>query len=181
MVYSSGRRSVCLLRHAYIQNANSTCTARSTLSRHPCGLAPNENANSTCTARSTLSRHFCQRENTHTTRTIPTMNTRMNPPNTLNTGQRCRHNGAYHHPRPGGWPLGLYTILPLLMLYGIYCNNGGPGETVYCAIVWAMAGRGGRGGGGRTQNGLAKYSIDSCTKNQQENNILYKADGRAEE
>jgi len=34
--------------------------------------------------------------------------------------------------------LGLYTILQLPILCGIYCNNGGSGETLYCAIARAM-------------------------------------------
>jgi len=33
---------------------------------------------------------------------------------------------------------GLYTILPMPILYDVYCNTGGSGETQYCALVWAM-------------------------------------------
>jgi len=39
--------------------------------------------------------------------------------------------------------LGLYTILPSPIVYGIYCNNVGSEGTLYFAIVWAMTGRGG--------------------------------------
>jgi len=38
--------------------------------------------------------------------------------------------------------LGLCTILPLPILYGMYCNKGWSGETLCCAIVWAMNGGG---------------------------------------
>jgi len=35
---------------------------------------------------------------------------------------------------------GLYKILLLPILCGIYYNNGGRGKTLYCAMVWAMPG-----------------------------------------
>jgi len=37
--------------------------------------------------------------------------------------------------------VGPYTILPSPIVYGIYCDDGGSGVTLYCAIVWAMTGR----------------------------------------
>jgi len=55
----------------------------------------------------------------------------------------------------------------------IYCNNGGRGETLYCAIV-ISAGGDGVGRGTYTKGGCAKNSIDSCTKTQTQNNILYR-------
>jgi len=43
---------------------------------------------------------------------------------------------AAWHLRRNGPELGLYTILPLPILYGMYCDKGWPGgATLYCAIV----------------------------------------------
>jgi len=55
------------------------------------------------------------------------------------------HREHCHHtaPQRKGREVGLYTILPSPILYGIYCNYGGSAVTLYCAIVWAMTGRGG--------------------------------------
>ena len=58
-------------------------------------------------------------------------------------------------------------------MWYIYCNNGGRGETLYCAIV-ISAGGDGVGRGTYTKGGCAKNSIDSCTKTQTQNNILYR-------
>ena len=59
--------------------------------------------------------------------------------------------------------VGLYTMLPLAIVYGIYCNKGGRGGggTIYCAIVWAMRGC---EGGAQTRELFANNSIDLCTK-----------------
>ena len=56
--------------------------------------------------------------------------------------------------------VGLYTILPFPISYGIYCNKGGSGDIIYCAIVWAM--RSGEGAA-QTKGVFAKYSTYSCT------------------
>ena len=37
-------------------------------------------------------------------------------------------------------PLGLYTILPSPILFGIYFHKGGRVEAIYCAIAWAIKG-----------------------------------------
>ena len=57
--------------------------------------------------------------------------------------------------------LGLYTILPLPILYGMCGNKGSSGgNTVLCDSV----GDEGRKWGAQTKGVFAKNSIDSCTK-----------------
>jgi len=65
----------------------------------------------------------------------------------------------------------LYKILQLPIVCGIYCNNGGSGGNV---ILRNSAGGDGVGWGTYTKGGCAKDSIDSCTKTQTQNNILYR-------
>ena len=52
-----------------------------------------------------VKRSTCHTHN-NTARTTPQTNNHMNdPPHpTLNNAQTWRDDGAYHHPRPGGWP-----------------------------------------------------------------------------
>ena len=66
---------------------------------------------------------------------------------------------------------GLYKILQLPILCGIYFNNGGAGGNV---ILRNSAGGDGVGWGTYTKGGCVKNSIDSCTKTQTQNNILYR-------
>jgi len=68
------------------------------------------------------------------------------------------------------YTFGLYTILPPPIVYSIYSNTGGSGVTLHCAMVWAT----GRGGGALTKGVCAENSIDSCTKAQAQNHILYR-------
>ena len=58
---------------------------------------------------------------------------------------------------------------------GIYCNSGGSGGNV---ILRNSAGGDGVGWGTYTKGGCAKNSIDSCTKTQTQNNILYRLTDR---
>jgi len=74
---------------------------------------------------------------------------------------------------PGRWRVccvGLYTILPMPIVSGIYCNNGGSGGNI---LLRNSVGDDGVGWGAETAGGCAKNSIDSCRKAQKQNNILY--------
>jgi len=59
------------------------------------------------------------------------------------------------------WLLGLYTILPLPILYGVYCNTRwSGGKTVLRNSVVDEGG----GCGAQTKGVFANNSIDSCRK-----------------
>jgi len=64
----------------------------------------------------------------------------------------------------------LYTILPSPIVYGIYCNNGGSEGTLYCAIVWAMTGR----GEVPKQRVCVQRTVLILAQKFRQNNILYR-------
>ena len=58
-----------------------------------------------------------------------------------------------------GIPLGLYTILPLPILCGMYCNKGWSGGNT---VLRNGVGDEGRGWGAQTKQVFANNNIDSC-------------------
>jgi len=65
--------------------------------------------------------------------------------------------------------VGLYTILPLNILYGIYCNKGrSRGNNILRNSVCDEGGK----RGAQTKLVVAKNIIDSCTQTSKENNIF---------
>jgi len=61
----------------------------------------------------------------------------------------------------GGWVVDLYTILPLTILYGIYCNKGwSRANTILRNSVCDAGGK----RGAQTKVVFVKTIIDSCTQ-----------------
>ena len=66
-------------------------------------------------------------------------------------------------------PLGLYTILPVPILYGTYCNTGWSGGST---VLRNSVGDEGGEWGAQPKGVFAGDSIDSCTKASNYTNIL---------
>jgi len=107
----------------------------------------------------------------------------ITPPIITNTTASVRNTTSMTTSVRNGFLIG--AVLPFLAFTRYYhCQywmgyiaiTGGRGETLHCAIVWAMTGWGGVPKQRvRVNPGVfAKNSIDSCTKAQTQNNILYR-------
>jgi len=65
------------------------------------------------------------------------------------------------NPRTSRLSFGLYTILPLPILYGMHCNKRWSGGHI--VLRNSVGGEGGERGA-QTKGVFANHSIDSCTK-----------------
>jgi len=102
----------------------------------------------------------CNHENIHFAECIPSIFSIFDeePPAKLPARQATRQ----------ALELGLYTILPLAILYGRYCNKG---WSELNTILRNSVGDE-EGGGAQTTGVFANHSIDSCTQASNKTNIL---------